>query len=347
MPAVRRSCQLRAGPTGSPVAASQTMVEPLWFVTRDARDLPDFGQASARHFQHGARDRGAVKLDKAGEGVLGGQVDLSFRRERPVGADHARPHCAAAYVDHEDADGWPLSPGRAPDEEDASDWRGAPSISAGLAASVSTVGTCRSWGNEPAASSHWSISAGWPGMLGRLAAGQDLTSAEAAVAMREILDGTATASQIAAFIFGLRCKGETSEELTGMLQAMLEVAETVPLPERARREARGHLRDGRRPGRDDQCLDDRRPRCCGSGSAGLQARWPRCVVANGVSRRARGPWCRDHPAACIRRPLHRGSRDRVLLRTPLSPCDAKRSPDSPGARCPDCVQPPWPARQPG
>jgi anthranilate phosphoribosyltransferase len=71
---------------------------------------------------------------------------------------------------------------------------------------------------------------GWPGMLGRVGAGEDLTSAEAAAAMREILEGTATASQIAAFIFGLRCKGETSEELTGMLQAMLEVAETVPLP---------------------------------------------------------------------------------------------------------------------
>lgn len=71
---------------------------------------------------------------------------------------------------------------------------------------------------------------GWPAILSRLAAGLDLTSAEAAVAIREILDGTATASQIAAFIFGLRCKGETSEELTGMLQSMLEVAETVPLP---------------------------------------------------------------------------------------------------------------------
>ena len=42
--------------------------------------------------------------------VLGGQVDLSFCRERPVGTDHARPYCAAAYIDHEDADGWPLSP---------------------------------------------------------------------------------------------------------------------------------------------------------------------------------------------------------------------------------------------
>jgi anthranilate phosphoribosyltransferase len=86
--------------------------------------------------------------------------------------------------------------------------------------------------NEPAVKVSLVDIGGWPGMLGRLGAGQDLTATEAAVVMREILEGTATASQIAAFIFGLRCKGETSEELTGMLEAMLDVAETVPLPER-------------------------------------------------------------------------------------------------------------------
>ncbi len=72
---------------------------------------------------------------------------------------------------------------------------------------------------------------GWPAVLGRLAAREDLSSAESAAALREILDGAATSSQIAAFIFGLRCKGETPEELTGMLEAMLEVAEPVPVAE--------------------------------------------------------------------------------------------------------------------
>jgi len=72
---------------------------------------------------------------------------------------------------------------------------------------------------------------GWPGLLGRLAAREDLTSAEAGVALREILEGAATPSQMGAFIFGLRCKGETVEELTGMLEAMLKVAEIVPVPE--------------------------------------------------------------------------------------------------------------------
>jgi anthranilate phosphoribosyltransferase len=73
---------------------------------------------------------------------------------------------------------------------------------------------------------------GWPAVLGRLAAGEDLSSVEAGVALREVLEGAATPSQVSAFIFGLRCKGETSEELSGMLEAMLEVAETVPVTER-------------------------------------------------------------------------------------------------------------------
>ena len=72
---------------------------------------------------------------------------------------------------------------------------------------------------------------GWPVVLGRVAAGEDLSSVESAAALREILEGAASPSQMAAFIFGLRCKGETSDELTGMLEAMLEVAETVPVPD--------------------------------------------------------------------------------------------------------------------
>ena len=72
---------------------------------------------------------------------------------------------------------------------------------------------------------------GWPPLLAKLAASEDLLPAEAASAMGEILEGAASPSQVAAFIFGLRCKGETAEELAGMLGAMLEVAETVPLPD--------------------------------------------------------------------------------------------------------------------
>lgn len=67
----------------------------------------------------------------------------------------------------------------------------------------------------------------WPGVLGRLARGGDLLAEEAASALGEVLAGNATPSQIAAFVFGLRCKGETVEEMTGLVRAMLAAAETV------------------------------------------------------------------------------------------------------------------------
>lgn len=77
---------------------------------------------------------------------------------------------------------------------------------------------------------------GWPGVLGRLAARQDLSADEAAVALGDILDGAATPAQVAAFVFGLRCKGETIEEMGGLVAAMLAAAERVVVrPELAER----------------------------------------------------------------------------------------------------------------
>lgn len=70
---------------------------------------------------------------------------------------------------------------------------------------------------------------GWPAVLGPLTGRDDLTADQAAAAMAEILAGNATPAQIAAFIVALRMKGETVEELTGLVRAMLEVAERVPL----------------------------------------------------------------------------------------------------------------------
>lgn len=68
---------------------------------------------------------------------------------------------------------------------------------------------------------------GWPVVLGRLAAATDLSSDEARAALADVLEGNATPAQIAAFVFGLRCKGETIEEMSGMVAAMLEAAERV------------------------------------------------------------------------------------------------------------------------
>ncbi|MBI2708755.1 MAG: anthranilate phosphoribosyltransferase [Actinobacteria bacterium] len=48
-------------------------------------------------------------------------------------------------------------------------------------------------------------------------------------AMTEILEGAATPAQIAAFIVALRMKGETVEELSGLLDAMLDAATPVTL----------------------------------------------------------------------------------------------------------------------
>jgi anthranilate phosphoribosyltransferase len=71
---------------------------------------------------------------------------------------------------------------------------------------------------------------GWPGILGALAARRDLTSEQARAAMAEILEGAATPAQIAGFIVALRMKGETVDELGGLVDAMLAAAERVTLP---------------------------------------------------------------------------------------------------------------------
>lgn len=71
---------------------------------------------------------------------------------------------------------------------------------------------------------------GWPGVLGRLMARQDLSSDEAAAALGDILVGEATPAQVAAFVTALRIKGETVEEMAGLVRAMLEQAEPLVVP---------------------------------------------------------------------------------------------------------------------
>ncbi len=71
---------------------------------------------------------------------------------------------------------------------------------------------------------------GWPAVLGPLTAGNDLTAEQAAAAMAEILAGEASPAQIAGFIVALRMKGETVEEMAGLLDAMEAAAEHVVLP---------------------------------------------------------------------------------------------------------------------
>lgn len=60
--------------------------------------------------------------------------------------------------------------------------------------------------------------------------GQHLTEAEAAAVMTEIMEGEATPAQIAAFIVGLRLKGETVEEITGCARVMRDKATFIRTP---------------------------------------------------------------------------------------------------------------------
>lgn len=74
---------------------------------------------------------------------------------------------------------------------------------------------------------------GWPGILGRLSDGRDLTGAECTAALGEILTGTVSDARIAAFIVALRLKGETVEELTGMQRAVMAAASPLRVPDGA------------------------------------------------------------------------------------------------------------------
>jgi anthranilate phosphoribosyltransferase len=70
----------------------------------------------------------------------------------------------------------------------------------------------------------------WPALLSTLVAGTDLDATQASDALREILSGDATDAQIAAFLIGLRSKGESIVEVSAMVDAMLDAAAPIQLP---------------------------------------------------------------------------------------------------------------------
>lgn len=75
---------------------------------------------------------------------------------------------------------------------------------------------------------------GWPGLIGRLLGGDDVGSSVAGAAVAEILAGEVAPSRIAAFLVGMRAKGETPDELAGMLDAVMADAVRVVLPDEIR-----------------------------------------------------------------------------------------------------------------
>lgn len=69
----------------------------------------------------------------------------------------------------------------------------------------------------------------WPTILSSLIAGGDLDRDQAYWAMGEVMTGNATDSQVAGFLVALRSKGETVDELTGLVEAMLANARPLTI----------------------------------------------------------------------------------------------------------------------
>ena len=63
--------------------------------------------------------------------------------------------------------------------------------------------------------------------IDRVAGGEDLTADEAARVLREVMDGGASEVETAALLIGLRAKGETVAEITGLARTMRELAVKV------------------------------------------------------------------------------------------------------------------------
>ena len=70
---------------------------------------------------------------------------------------------------------------------------------------------------------------GWPAVLGRLFRREDLSADETTAALDSVLAGEASPTLVAAFLAGLRTKGETVEELSGLFRAMRAKAEPLAI----------------------------------------------------------------------------------------------------------------------
>jgi anthranilate phosphoribosyltransferase len=68
----------------------------------------------------------------------------------------------------------------------------------------------------------------WADLISSLLDGRDLSVWESTWAMRQVMRGEATPSQLAGFLIALRAKGETVDEIVGFRDAILEAA--LPLP---------------------------------------------------------------------------------------------------------------------
>ncbi|GHG16913.1 anthranilate phosphoribosyltransferase [Streptomyces filamentosus] len=70
----------------------------------------------------------------------------------------------------------------------------------------------------------------WPVLLNGLLEGNDLSADDTAWAMDLIMSGEATDAQIAGFMVALRAKGETVEEISGLVRTMYAHAHRIEVP---------------------------------------------------------------------------------------------------------------------
>ncbi|MFG2845059.1 anthranilate phosphoribosyltransferase [Kitasatospora sp. NPDC048296] len=70
----------------------------------------------------------------------------------------------------------------------------------------------------------------WPDLLAALLKGEDLDRSSTAWAMDRIMSGEASPVQVAGFMVALRAKGESVDEIAGLVDAMYEHAEPLNIP---------------------------------------------------------------------------------------------------------------------
>jgi anthranilate phosphoribosyltransferase len=70
----------------------------------------------------------------------------------------------------------------------------------------------------------------WPHLIASLLGGEDLTRDQTAWAMEQVMNADASDVQLAGFLVALRAKGETVEELTGLVETMLRHAVRIEVP---------------------------------------------------------------------------------------------------------------------
>ncbi|MFT3798813.1 anthranilate phosphoribosyltransferase [Microbacterium sp.] len=70
----------------------------------------------------------------------------------------------------------------------------------------------------------------WPEILTTLLDRRDLSVSESTWAMRQVMQGSVTPSQLGGFLLALRAKGETVDEIVGFRDAILEAALPLPVP---------------------------------------------------------------------------------------------------------------------